>query len=70
MEQSRDSESSFAEITDLKHSNRERLIRAIQNASSEELEISAQRIKEVLLDSVNPSQRRQRIAPPAFVKSK
>lgn len=70
MEQSSDSESSFAEIMDLKRSNRERLIRAIQNASPEELEISAQRIKEVLLDSVNPSQHRQRIAPPAFVKSK
>ena len=70
MEQSSDSESSFAEIMDLKRSNRERLIRAIQNASSEELEISAQRIKEVLLDSFNPSQRRQRISPPAFAKSK
>ena len=70
MEQSSDSESSFAEIMDLKRSNRERLIRAIQNASSEELEMSAQRIKEVLLDSVNPSQRRQRIDPPAFAKSK
>ena len=70
MEQSSDSERSFAEIMDLKRSNRERLIRAIQNASSEELEIFAQRIKEVLLDSVNPSQRRQRIPPPAFAKSK
>jgi len=70
MEQSSDSERSFAEIMDLKLSNRERLIRAIQNASPEELEISAQRIKNVLLDSVNPSQRRQRIAPPAFAKSK
>jgi len=70
MEQSSDDESSFAEIMRLKLSNRERLIRAIQNASHEELEISAQRIKEVLVDSVNPSQRRQRIAPPAFAKSK
>ena len=70
MEQSSDSERSFAEIMDLKRSNRERLIRAIRNASPEELEISAQRIKEVLLDSVNPSQRRQRIAPPAFAKNK
>ncbi|MFJ7312750.1 hypothetical protein ACIQVE_08255 [Pseudomonas sp. NPDC098747] len=70
MEQSSDSERSFAEIMDLKRSNRERLIRAIQNAAPEDLEISAQRIKEVLLDSVNPSQRRQRIAPPAFAKSK
>lgn len=70
MEHSSYSERSFAEIMDLKRSNRERLIRAIQNVSPEELEISAQRIKEVLLDSVNPSQRRQRIAPPAFAKSK
>jgi hypothetical protein len=70
MEQSSDAESSFAEIMRLKRSNRERLIRAIQNASPEELEISAQRIKEVLLESVNPCQRRQRIAPPAFAKSK
>ena len=70
MEQSNDSESSFAEIMDLKRSNRERLIRAVQDASPEELEISAQRIKEVLLDSINPSQRRQRIAPPALAKSK
>lgn len=68
MEQSSDSESSFAEIMDLKRSNRERLIRAIQKASPEELEISAQRIQDVLLDSVDPSQRRQRIAPPAFTK--
>ena len=70
MEQFSDSESSFAEIMDLKRSNRERLIFAIQNASPEELEISAQRLREVLLDSVNPKQRRQRIAPPAFAKSK
>ncbi|MNC66104.1 hypothetical protein D3C75_1164660 [compost metagenome] len=55
---------------ELKRSNRERLTRAIQNASPEELEISAQRIKAVMLASVNPSQRRQRIAPPAFVKDK
>lgn len=70
MEQSSNSESSFAEIMDLKRSNRERLIRAIQKASPEELEISAQRIKDVLLDSVDPSQRRKRIAPPAFTKGK
>lgn len=68
MKQSRDSEISFAEIMDLKRYNRERLIRAIQKASPEELEISAQSIKGVLLDSVDPSQRRQRIAPPAFVR--
>ena len=35
MEQSSDAESSFDEIMRLKRSNRERLIRAIQNASSE-----------------------------------
>lgn len=70
MEQSSDKESSFAEIMRLKRSNRERLIHAIQNASPEELEISAQRIKDVLLVSVDPSQRRQRIAPPAFTKGK
>ncbi|MOA52989.1 hypothetical protein D3C78_1763780 [compost metagenome] len=70
MEQSSDDESSFAEIMRLKRSNRERLIRAIQKASPEELEISAQRIKDVLLDSADPSQRRQRIAPPAFVRGK
>jgi len=69
MEQSSDSESSFAEIMDLKRSNRERLIRAIQNASPEELEISAQRIKDVLRNSADPSQRRQRVAPPAFAKN-
>ncbi|MNJ16479.1 hypothetical protein D3C77_107420 [compost metagenome] len=70
MEQSSDDESSFAEIMRLKRSNRERLIRAIQKASPEELEISAQRIKDVLLDSADPSQRRQRIDPPAFVRGK
>lgn len=70
MEQSGDGEISFAEIMRLKCSNRERLIRAIQKASPEELEMSAQRIKEVLLDSADPSQRRQRIAPPAFVRRK
>jgi hypothetical protein len=70
MEQSSDDESSFAEIMRLKRSNRERLIRAIQKASPEEIEISVQRIKEVLLDSVDPSQRRQRIVPPAFVRGK
>lgn len=68
MEQSSDDESSFAEIMRLKRSNRERLILAIQNASPEELEISAQRIKDVLRDPADPSQRRQRIAPPAFVR--
>ena len=68
MEQSSDDESSFAEIMRLKRSNRERLILAIQNASPEELEISAQRIKDVLRDSADTSQRRQRIAPPAFVR--
>jgi hypothetical protein len=70
MEQSSDSERSFDEIMELKRSNRERLTRAIQNASPEELEISAQRIKAVMLASVNPNQRRQRIAPPAFAKGK
>ena len=68
MEQSSDDESSFAEIMRLKRFNRERLILAIQNASPEELEISAQRIKDALRDSADPSQRRQRIASPAFVR--
>ena len=70
MEQSSDDESSFAEIMRLKRSNRERLICAIRKASPEELEISAQRIKVILLGSVDPSRRRQRIAPPAFVSDK
>ncbi|MGH8422114.1 MAG: hypothetical protein ACRER3_07140 [Pseudomonas fluorescens] len=70
MEQSSDDESSFVEIMRLKRSNRERLVCAIQKASPEELAISAQRIKEALLDSTDPSQRRQRIAPPAFVRGK
>lgn len=70
MEQSSDDESSFVDIMRLKRSNRERLIRAIQKASPEDLEISAQGIKEALLDSADPSQRRQRIAPPAFVRGK
>lgn len=70
MEQSSDDESSFAEIMRLKRFNRERLICAIRKASPEELEISAQRIKDVLLDSIDPSRRRQRIAPPAFVRDK
>lgn len=70
MEQSSDAESSFAQIMRLKRSNRERLIRAIRKASREEIEISAQRIKDVLLDSVDPNQRRQRIAPPAFAREK
>ena len=70
MEQSSDDESSFAEIMRLKRFNRERLICAIRKASPEGLEISAQRIKDVLLDSFDPSRRRRRIAPPAFVRDK
>lgn len=56
------SKSSFAEIMQLKRSNREQLIRSIENAAPEDLEASAQRIKDVM----RRSQRRQRIAPPAF----
>lgn len=46
----------------LKRSNREQLIRSIENAAPEDLEASAQRIKDVM----RRSQRRQRIAPPVF----
>ncbi|CRL49481.1 hypothetical protein PSHI_25770 [Pseudomonas sp. URMO17WK12:I11] len=63
------SKSSFAEIMQLKRSNRERLIRAIREASPEDIEASAQRIKDVMRSSQDPSQRRQRIAPPAFSDS-
>jgi len=56
------SKSSFAEIMQLKRSNREQLIRSIENAAPEDLEASAQRIKDVM----RRSQRRQRIAPPVF----
>ncbi len=63
------SKSSFAEIMQLKRSNRERLIRAIREASPEDIEASAQCFKDVLRSSQDPSQRRQRIAPPAFSDS-
>jgi hypothetical protein len=63
------SKSSFAEIMQLKRSNREQLNRAIREAASEDLEASAQRIKDVMRRSQDPSQRRQRIAPPAFSDS-
>lgn len=53
----------------LKRSNRERLIRAIREASPEDIEASAQCFKDVLRSSQDPSQRRQRIAPPAFSDS-
>ena len=62
------SKSSLAEIMRLKHSNREQLIRAIRETAPEDLEASAQRIKDVMRSSHDPSQRRQRIAPPAFSK--
>ena len=60
------SKSSFAEIMQLKRSNREQLIHSIENAAPEDLEASAQRIKDVMRRSQDPNQRRQRIAPPAF----
>jgi hypothetical protein len=60
------SKSSFAEIMQLKRSNCEQLIRSIENAAPEDLEASAQRIKDVMRRSQDPSQRRHRIAPPAF----
>lgn len=60
-----DSKSSFVEIMQLKRSNRERLIRAVREAAPEELEASAQRLKDVMRRPQDPSQRRQRIAPPA-----
>lgn len=63
------SKSSFAEIMPLKRSNREQLSRAIREAAPEDLEASAQRIKDVMRLSQDPSQRRQRIAPPAFSDS-
>jgi hypothetical protein len=63
------SKSSFAEIMKLKRSNREQLIRAIEKAVPEDIEASAQRIKEVMRPSLDPSQRRQRIGPPAFSDS-
>lgn len=52
----------------LKHANREQLIRAIREATTEDLEASAQSIKDVMRSSQDPSQRRQRIALPAFSK--
>ena len=63
------SKSSYAEIMQLKRSNRERLSRAIEKAAPDEIEASAQRIKDVMRSSQDPSQRRQRIAPPAFSDS-
>lgn len=63
------SKSSYAEIMQLKRSNCERLNRAIEKAASEDIEASAQRIKDVMRPSQDPSQRRQRIAPPAFSDS-
>lgn len=62
------SKSSYAEIMQLKRSNRERLIRAIREAAPEDLEASALSVKDVMRSSQDPSQRRQRIAPPAFSK--
>ena len=52
----------------LKRSNREQLIRAIREAAPEDLEASALSIKDVMRSSQDPSQHRQRIAPPAFSK--
>ena len=62
------SKSSFAEIMQLKRYNREQLIRAIREAAPEDLEASAQRIKDVMRSSHDPNQRRQRIAAPVFSK--
>ena len=63
------SKSSYAEIMQLKRSNREQLIRAIREAAPEDLEASAQRIKDVMRRSQDPNQCRQRIAPPALSDS-
>jgi hypothetical protein len=68
MRSSSHSKSSYAEIMQLKHANREQLIRGIREATTEDLEASAQSIKDVMRSSQDPSQRRQRIAPPAFSK--
>lgn len=62
------SDRSFAEIMESKRLNRENLIRAIQQASPEELDASAERIKDVLCKPEGVDQRRKRIAPPAFYK--
>ena len=62
------SDRSFAEIMESKRLNRENLIRAIQQASPEELEASDERIKDVLRKPEGVDQRRKRIGPPAFYK--
>ncbi|WP_455927823.1 hypothetical protein [Pseudomonas capeferrum] len=62
------SDRSFAEIMESKRLNRENLIRAIKQASPEELKASAERIKDVLRKPEAVDQRRKRIAPPAFYK--
>lgn len=62
------SDRSFAEIMESKRLNRENLIRAIQQASPEELEASDERIKDVLRKPEGVDQRRKRIDPPAFYK--
>lgn len=55
----------FAEIMAGKQKRRDALLRAVSQASPDDIEAAAQRIKEVMRESKG-NQRRQRISPPAF----
>lgn len=65
---SQQSDSSFAEIMNTKQLNRDKLIRAIEQASPEALDVAAKRLKDAIRKPEGVDQRRQRIAPPAFYK--
>ncbi|MHC5209038.1 hypothetical protein [Pseudomonas chlororaphis] len=67
MRQPDQSQSSFVAIMEGKHSRRDALMSAVASARPGDLEAAAERIKEVMRKPAGSQQRRQRIAPPAFL---
>ena len=67
MSRYRQSDSSFEEIVEGKARRREELMEAIRSADPEVLDEAAERLREAMRKR-NPSQRRQRLGPPAFCK--
>ncbi|MBA6106009.1 hypothetical protein [Pseudomonas monteilii] len=58
---------SVADIIEGKRFRREALMQAVASANSGELEASAERIKAVMRKPAGAENRRQRMAPPAFL---
>ncbi|NWC90504.1 hypothetical protein [Pseudomonas reactans] len=67
MRQSDQFPSSFSAIMEGKSARRDVLMSAVASAQPGDLVASAERIKEVMRKPSGSNQRRQRIAPPAFL---